>query len=595
MKAELNIENAVLPLGATLLAQGVFFKVWAPNAQEVAVFGSFNDWNEDEYPLEKTENGEWQLPVSTAKAGDEYKFIITDAAGNKLYKNDPRAKQMTNSVGNSVVFDPHFDWEGSEDFQTESLNNLVIYELHLGTFNKTTEQVGDFYTAMEKLPYLKDLGINAVEIMPVSEFPGDYSWGYNPASPFAVESAYGGPVAFKEFVKAAHKTGIAVILDVVYNHFGPSDMDIWQFDGWSENNLGGIYFYNDWKASTPWGDTRPDYGRGEVRQYIYDNALMWVSEFKVDGLRMDMVPYMRNVKADGNPGNALEDGKSLIQWINKSLGEQFPGTFVVAEDLHTLDDITKDVDQGGFGYSSQWCAAFVHPVREVLTNINDTDRDLKKIENSLLKRYNLDVFERVVYTESHDEVANGQARLAEEIANGDVNNYFSRKRSLIAATLVLTSPGIPMLFQGQELLEDGYFDDGDPIDWQNLKTYKGFTAFFRDLIHLRRNWENKTRGLIAQNIEITHFNNTDKVLGYHRFDQKGVHDSVMVIINFANVAHENYEIVFPQEGNWQLCINADSNLYNKKNPNRDIDISYEGTKANLFLPEYAILIFRMED
>ena len=126
--------------------------------------------------------------------------------------------------------------------------------------------------------------------MPVMEFAGDFSWGYNPAHIFAVESGYGGPDALKDLVKQAHRRGLALIVDVVYNHFGPSDLDLWQFDGWSENGKGGIYFYNDDRSSTPWGDTRPDYGRDEVRRFIHDNAMMWFYDFHVDGLRFDMTP-----------------------------------------------------------------------------------------------------------------------------------------------------------------------------------------------------------------------------------------------------------------------------------------------------------------
>ena len=163
--------------------------------------------------------------------------------------------------------------------------------------------------------------------MPAMEFAGDVSWGYNPAHIFAVESAYGGPEGFKAFIEAAHRSGIAVILDVVYNHFGPSDLDLWQFDGWSENDKGGIYFYNDWRSDTPWGDTRPDYGRSEVRQFIRDNALYWLEEYHLDGLRFDMTLYIRSVRGDeGDEGDALEEGWSLLQWINGEIAEHFPGT-----------------------------------------------------------------------------------------------------------------------------------------------------------------------------------------------------------------------------------------------------------------------------
>ncbi len=172
-------------------------------------------------------------------------------------------------------------------------------------------------------PDLKDIsievknGVNAIQIMPVAQFAGERSWGYNPAHIFSVEIAYGGPLAFKKFVKRAHQQGIAVILDVVYNHLGPSDLDLWQFDGWSENNRGGIYFYNDGRAHTPWGDTRPDYGRGEVRQYICDNVFMWLEEYHVDGLRFDGTVYIRTPHGPGS--DDLPEGWSLLQWINSQI------------------------------------------------------------------------------------------------------------------------------------------------------------------------------------------------------------------------------------------------------------------------------------
>ena len=198
---------------------GVAFRVWAPNATEVFVVGSFNDWNESQYKCAKEENGNWYIDISEARVGDEYRFLIVNGK-QRLSRIDPRARQVTHSVGNAIIATDDFDWE-YDSFQIAPWNELVIYEMHIGTFNANADTVGTFDSAIERLNYLKNLGINAVELMPLAEFAGDYSWGYNPAHPFAIETAYGGPAGLKRFVREAHKRGIAVIIDVVYNNFGP--------------------------------------------------------------------------------------------------------------------------------------------------------------------------------------------------------------------------------------------------------------------------------------------------------------------------------------------------------------------------------------
>lgn len=295
-------------MGAIVGPDGCGFRVWAPHASAVSVVGDFNAWAADADPLAGEGNGYWYGYVSGAGVGHAYRYSLTH--GDETFTRvDPYALEVTNSVGNGVICDADgFDWEGDQA-HCPPHHELVIYELHIGTFAPDLG-VGDFADAVGKLDYLKELGVNAIEIMPISEFAGDLSWGYNPAHIFAVESAYGGPDAFKTLVKEAHRRGIAVIQDVVYNHFGPSDLNLWRFDGWSENDKGGIYFYNDERSATPWGDTRPDYGREEVRRFIRDNALLWLREYHVDGLRLDMTPYMRSV--DGN-GFGLEEGMSLMR------------------------------------------------------------------------------------------------------------------------------------------------------------------------------------------------------------------------------------------------------------------------------------------
>lgn len=222
-------------MGAVPHGDGTSFRVWAPHAEKVCVTGTFNNWSETGTPLAKEAEGYWPRDVPEANVGDRYRFVIC-AGENRLSRIDPYARKVTHSAGNAIIDEPNFDWK-DDDFRLPRLNELIIYELHMGTFNdQPGGPPGNLNKAIEKLPYLKDLGINAIEIMPAMEFRGSFSWGYNPALIYAIESGYGGPLAFKQFVQAAHSHGIAVILDVVYNHFGPADLSLWQFDGWSENN-----------------------------------------------------------------------------------------------------------------------------------------------------------------------------------------------------------------------------------------------------------------------------------------------------------------------------------------------------------------------
>ena len=515
-------------------------------------------------------DGYWSADVAEARAGDEYKFVITN--GETRWKIDPYARRVTKSNGNSVIYNPDFDW-GAAEYQTPAPNELVIYELHTGAFNNSPDgEPGNFDGIINKLDYLSELGINAIEVMPSLEFASDFSCGYNPANVFAIESAYGGATAFRKLVRAAHEHGIAVIFDVVYNHFGPSDLDLWQFDGWSENDKGGIYFYNDRRSATPWGDTRPDYGRAEVRRFIRDNALMWLEEYRVDGLRWDATAYIRNINGnDSDPQNDIGNGWWLMQLINDATDARQPWKLNIAEDLKGNPWITKNTAEGGAGFDAQWDGGFVHPVRNCLIVPDDDARDMNKILAAILHRFNANAFERVIYTESHDEVANDHSRLPQAISPADPGDWFARKRSTLGAALVFTSPGIPMIFQGQEILEDEWFRDQEPIDWSKLATFSGIHSLYRGLIRLRRNLDNNTRGLCGQNTNVYHVNNNDKVMAFHRWDKGGHGDDVIVMINFANCSYTGYSLGLPREGLWKVRLNSDSSDYSSDFSNHQSD------------------------
>lgn len=538
---------------------GTDFNVWAPHAREVFVAGTFNDWSKTAAPLARRTDGWWAGHVADAKTGDEYRFrIVSD--GGEAFKIDPYARNVTSSVGNGIIMDPPA--ASLPPFTPPTLNEMVIYELHIGTFGKRTHDgPADLEGALERLGYLKDLGINAIEVMPLGEFPGGISWGYNPSQIFAVESDYGTPASFRDFVAKAHELGMAVIVDVVYNHLGPDDLNLWRFDGWYENDKGGIYFYNDERAETPWGHTRPDYGRGQVRDYLRDNALMWIAEYGVDGLRFDATSYIRNQHGHRGPDGDLPDGWSLLQWINRELHQAWPTALTIAEDMQDDPALVADPNDGGAGFNSQWDGRFVYEVRQILLAAEDAERNLEALRDVLMHRFGSDAFARVIYTESHDEVANGKSRIPEEIAPGEAANWLAKKRSTLGAALVFTAPGIPMIFQGQEFLEDKWFRDDNPVDWSKKNRFAGILRLYQDLIRLRLNRAGNTRGLCAQNVDVYHVDQDQKVIAYHRWDQAGPGDSVVIAANFSAEPRTGYRIGLPADGAWHVRFNSDRKGY----------------------------------
>ena len=544
-------------MGAIPFDGGVAFRVWAPNAEQVCVIGDFNDWDGGATVMESEGNGYWYAETS-AQVGQEYKYQLT-AGGQTFQRVDPYARKVTNSVGNGVIYDHGaYDW-GDDSPGLSRRDDLVIYELHVGSFNAEQGR-GSFQSVIDRLDHVQSLGANVIELMPVMEFAGDDSWGYNPAHLFAVESVLGGPDGLKDLVKAAHQRGLAVIVDVVYNHFGPSDLATWQFDGWSENGKGGIYFYNDDRSSTPWGDTRPDYGRPEVRAFIRDNAVSWLNDFHADGLRFDMTPYIRS--RDGS-GMDIPEGWEMMREVNSLVREQFPDRLLIAEDMQQNPAVSS-TDEGGAAFHAQWDGAFVHPIREALKASNDDERSLEAVATAILKTYNDDAFERVIYTESHDEVANGKARVPQEVAPDDTSGKLAQKLATMGAAMLLTAPGIPMLFMGQEFLQDGWFQDTVPLDWSLAEEQSGVLQIWRDLISLRRNASGRSAGLRGQHTQLVHADDAANVIAYHRWADGGPGDSVFVVVNLSGDARTDLPVQFPAAGGWELLMNTDGTSYSEE-------------------------------
>lgn len=574
-------------MGAITYDTGTMFRVWAPNADQVFVAGDFNGWMPTE--LGNEYNGNFSSDVEGAYGGQQYRLLIRNG-DNWFWRTDPRAQQVTNSTGNCVIHDPTaYQWRHDWDFKMPPKNQTVIYEMHPGTYDDSPGWgPGNWNSAIAKLDHLKELGINMVEVMPSAEFPGDFSWGYNPADPFAPESAYGSPEDMKRFIDECHARGIGVTLDVVYNHFGPNDTAMWDFDGESYGN-GGIYFYNDWRAERPWGP-RPNYGRKEVQDYIYDNAMMWLREYHVDGLRLDATKEIRSASGADNP-----DGWNVLKRINDTVNREMPWKRIIAEDMANNPAITQ---ANGAGFDQQWDPDFYRQVDDQVVKLSDGERDMYAVKDAILHNIDGDPFSRVIFTQSHDEVANGKAYLESMIDPANPGSYWAKKKQTLAAAIALTSPGTPMLFQGQEFNQAGSFSAENPLDWNNANWFGGINQMYTDLIHLRRNWNNDTQGLSGANTNVFHVNNNDKVIAYQRWDQGGNGDDTIVIANFGDKTIQNYSLGFPSDGTWKVRFNSDASVYSPdfgNTPVFDVGAQWGGedglpAHGTITVPPYTVLI-----
>jgi maltooligosyltrehalose trehalohydrolase len=432
------------------------FTVWAPNANKVAV-----KIGEKMYPMSGPgERGWWRVAVEQAGPGTDYGFAIDDDA--KAWP-DPRSQWQPRGVhGLSRIYDQTvFAWN-DDGWQAPPFSRAVIYELHVGTFTSA----GTFDSAIERLDYLLELGITHVELMPVAAFPGGHGWGYDGAALFAVYEGYGGPDGLKRLVNACHSRGLAVLLDVVYNHFGPV------------GNYSGKYgpYITD-RHRTPWGGAVnfEDWGSDEVRRFFCDNALMWMRDYRIDGLRLDAV----HEYVDRSAIHFMEQLSNETKALSKELGRCL---VLIAESDLNDPRVVKPIEAGGYGMDAQWSDDFHHALFTVMTKEGAEKGyyvdfgSMEKLAKSLTKIFvndgnyssyrgqshgrpveNLSPHQFLGYIQNHDQVGNR--------AVGDrLEQIVGMDRAKVAAGIVLMSPFIPMIFQGEEFAASTpfqYFADHD--------------------------------------------------------------------------------------------------------------------------------------
>ena len=558
----------------------VTFRVWAPNALAMAVSGEFNNWSTTANTFVKEAvtpwNGIWTATVAAARPSQAYKFYLTPSSGDPLWKKDPRARQVrTQSDGTqaSVIYDTDaFDWQG-DNYAPPWPNDIVMYEMHIGTYYDPKPGDGKpatFDDAIQRLDYLQSLGINMIALMPVNEFGGRHSWGYNPTDLFAIEESYGGPDGLKRFVKAAHQRGIAVQVDVVHNHYDGTS-DLVNFDG-PDNP----YFYGTptGLAMTKWGP-RPRFSDPNVRQFIADQIDMLLDEYKIWALRWDsprnITGYDSN--GDGEPDTAIPDGVTMMGQINAS---------ITARDLRYYS-IAEDANVPGH-YHGHWEIAFHNYLLPQLLPRQTNGTFFPPFDTALADR-TLEQFRfrmetkdppgfRVIFSDNHDKSgdlnqATDGKRLAHDFDAINPTSWFARKKSLLSAAITLTSSGTPMLFMGQEQLAEGLFGAYEIPDWRRAGRFPEIVRFHRDLINLRRNAGGQARALtfvglpavndLTGNTRVIHLNEANKVMVYERKTDIP-EESIVVAVNFSTVDRVA-NVNFPSPGPWRCYVNSDQRLY----------------------------------
>ncbi|WP_182865417.1 alpha-amylase family glycosyl hydrolase [Rhodopirellula sp. JC639] len=535
-------KHSFQPPGGTLSDNGAFFKVWAPHANKVALIGDFNQWDRSDHLLWNA-GGWWFGFEPEANMGHKYKYAINGT----IDRPDPYGRQMEHSAGASIIVSTDmFNWTDGQ-WKTPRFENMIIYELHVGTFvgkNDGQNYPGSFQNLLTKLDYIKGLGANMIELLPVHETPGpDHPnptpyLGYAPTGLFAVESSYSSRNApsyqeLKAVVDAAHSKGLGVIMDVVYNHFstnGGRDNWYWDYDGDSEGNDGGIYFDNQ---HTQWG-IAPDWDRNEVRDYIKKNCQYWLNEFHLDGLRWDATTEIKN-----KPGgwDAMRD----IVW---SMRQEFPSKIMICENLPYESEMVRS---GNF--HSGWWVNLHHQIEKAFKD--EANANLNDVRNGINGGDYADPTQRVIFAMSHDECRNGGSYLISEF--GGRGSWHAHAKSRASAAISLLSPGIPMIWQGEEFAQDGWFDDNydHAVDWKYERDSDGWKMkeLYKHTIQLRWDSDAIRRG----SLEWTHEDTNNKVIAFRR---DWGDDHILVVVNFSptNFTNHSYGVRAGLDGQWTQVL-----------------------------------------
>ncbi len=550
---------------------GYVFRVWAPNAAAVYVVGDFNDWNLTHAMYKISKEGLWELFVPGLCMYDNYKYAIEDRTGVIRHKADPYGfhSELRPNTASKLYSLDGYEWRDAQWRERQTVADpyrspINIYEVHAGSWRRYADGNCFSYVklAEELIPYVKEMGYTHIELMPISEYPYDGSWGYQISGYFSVTSRYGTPHEFMEFVDSCHAAGIGVILDWVPGHFPKDAAGLYCFDG------GACYEYADPRKGEhkEWGTMVFDWGKNEVQSFLISNAVYWFDKFHIDGLRVDAVASMLYLdygreygqwQANRYGGNENLEAVAFLRELNKTVFAEFPYALMIAEESTAWPMVTKPVHIGGLGFNFKWNMGWMN---DTLCYMRQDSLFRGGCHNKMTFSMTYAFSENFILPLSHDEVVHMKGSLVNKMP-GVLLDKLANLRAYL--TYMICHPGKKLLFMGGELAQFSEWNYQGKLDWHLLEIpeHRCFHTFVRDLNHLykaqRALWECDTDW---DGFRWVDADNSDRNLfSFRRFDRDG--NELLIIANFSPIFYKNHLLKIDREGEYHLLFSSADILY----------------------------------